>query len=249
MRRTSRVRRSKPACVGASSMPSRRSASSRAGSRTAPLLVGSDISAPLTGCDAAHKSSSGRIDRANVIQTVKWCPRRDSNPRPQDLSHFGFRRRPRGRSWSGLSLRHRPKPVGAARPVSTPSRPFEPGLARDRQSASAPQLSPTLSGSAARFPSATPNFQQGILCSILLSYADTYLLDASIPRPSSSRNPLRPSSTARRRLAPGRARPARGRRLLLFLRRLGRRHARALRDVGDDLHRSVRTARRGAAPR
>src|SRR5256885_32170 len=38
-----------------------------------------------------------------------------------------------------------------------------------------PQLSPTLSGSAARFPVATPNFQLGISCSILLSYADILL--------------------------------------------------------------------------
>ena len=57
-----------------------------------------------------------------------WRPRRDSNPRPKVSSHFGFRRRQR-RSWSGLSLHHRSKPVGAARPVSTPS-PLR-GLARD----------------------------------------------------------------------------------------------------------------------
>ena len=46
------------------------------------------------------------------------------------------------------------------------------GLARDRQGRSRPQLSPTLSGSVAPFPIATPSWQQGILCSILLSYAD-----------------------------------------------------------------------------
>jgi hypothetical protein len=33
-------------------------------------------------------------------------------------------------SWSALSLHHRPKPLGAARPVSTPS---PKGLARDYQ--------------------------------------------------------------------------------------------------------------------
>ena len=66
-------------------------------------------------------------------QGLAWCPRRDSNPRPQDSSHFGFRRHPREmaqpfarkRLWSGLSLRPGPRllprPLGAARPVSTPS--------------------------------------------------------------------------------------------------------------------------------
>ena len=34
----------------------------------------------------------------------------------------------RERSWSGLSLRPRPKPLGATHPVSTPSRPFRGGL-------------------------------------------------------------------------------------------------------------------------
>jgi len=53
----------------------------------------------------------------------KWRPRRDSNPRPQDSSHFGFRRHcpKRGqRSWSGLSLHHRPAPDRDARPEVPP---------------------------------------------------------------------------------------------------------------------------------
>ena len=45
--------------------------------------------------------------------------------------HFDFRRRAEARSWSGLSLRHSPQALDAARLVSTPSRP-ETGLARDR---------------------------------------------------------------------------------------------------------------------
>ena len=58
-------------------------------------------------------------------RVVRWCGRRDSNPHPLTGSrfscHFGFRRRPRGRSWSGLSLRPSSMAVGAARLVSTPS--------------------------------------------------------------------------------------------------------------------------------
>ncbi len=46
-------------------------------------------------------------------------------------------------------------PTGAARPVSTPSRAA--GLARDWQASSDAELSPTLSGSVAPFPCATPN--------------------------------------------------------------------------------------------
>jgi hypothetical protein len=61
------------------------------------------------------------------------------------------------------------------------------GLARDRHGAQeAPERSPTLSGSVARFPLATPNSAfraarsrptgvSGILCSIRLSYADTHM--------------------------------------------------------------------------
>ncbi len=41
----------------------------------------------------------------NCQERRGWCPRRDSNPRPQDSSHFGLRRRrSTRRSWSGLSL-------------------------------------------------------------------------------------------------------------------------------------------------
>ena len=43
--------------------------------------------------------------------------------RPNGFSyHFGFRRRPDGRSWSGLSLHRGVAALGAARLVSTPSR-------------------------------------------------------------------------------------------------------------------------------
>src|SRR5437879_3699189 len=55
--------------------------------------------------------------------------------------HFGFRRR-RRRSWSGLSLRHSRKALGAARLVSTPSRETvaPAGLARDRHLTGFPEF-------------------------------------------------------------------------------------------------------------
>jgi len=71
--------------------------------------------------------------------TGSWCGRRDLNPHgpcgPTDfLALYGFRRRPPLSQWglgSGLSL-HRARiwlrVSGAARLVSTPSRPFRAGL-------------------------------------------------------------------------------------------------------------------------
>src|SRR5690606_31834003 len=101
-----------------------------------------------------------------------WRPRQDSNLRPQDSYHFGFRRRlRRRRSWSGLSLHHGPKPLGAARPVSTPSQDFSGAWLGIGWPQTRRGLSPTLSGFSTAFPSVLPNFL-GILCSILLSYVD-----------------------------------------------------------------------------
>jgi len=87
------------------------------------------IAAPTLAKPAVPGASGPAGER---FSGSEWCPRRDSNPRPQDSYHFGFRRRPRGRSWSGLSLHPRPKSIGAARPVSTPSQQGL-GLARDWQ--------------------------------------------------------------------------------------------------------------------
>ena len=94
----------------------------------------------------------------------RWCPRRDSNPRPQDSSHHGLRRRhhPRCRSWAGLSLHPLPPARGArgrqVPPVQSLHRPRHPrGLARDRPDPSGSRRSPTLSGSTAEFPTAAPS--------------------------------------------------------------------------------------------
>ena len=112
----------------------------------------------------------------NSRRVWKWRPRRDSNPRPQDSYHFGFRRRLSQRSWSGLSLHPRsrstrPLSVGAARPVSTPSPDFSGAWLGIGWPQARRELSPTLSGFSTAFPVVLPNFL-GILCSILLSYVD-----------------------------------------------------------------------------
>ncbi len=115
-----------------------------------------------------------RIDRI-------WCPREDSNLRPQDSYHFDFRRHPRGRSWSGLSLHHRPVALRCC-PSSLYTFPeFLLGLARDWHAEIPAKRSPTLSRSIAMFPFATPNFI-GILFSILLSYVDTQLSNSPGPQ-------------------------------------------------------------------
>ena len=108
-----------------------------------------------------------------------WCPRRDSNPRPQDSYHFGLRRRALvgERSWSGLSLRHGPLPAFRRCPSSLYT--FRPrprgatwlgigtGARRARAFPDFEQIHRPVSKGGAQF------YQQGILCSILLSYADT----------------------------------------------------------------------------
>ena len=92
---------------------------------------------------AAHPAIKA-IGRALVLRAVGarlenrvhsgWCGRPGSNRHGQSptdfrtTSTFAAARR---RSWSGLSLRHSPKALDAARLVSTPSRP-KAGLARDR---------------------------------------------------------------------------------------------------------------------
>lgn len=56
--------------------------------------------------------------------SLSWCGRRDSNPHSHRETDFlttsAFAAAVR-RLWSGLSLRHDPSALGAARPVSTPS--------------------------------------------------------------------------------------------------------------------------------
>ena len=134
--------------------------------------TGSRQRLPARGTTARKRPPADR--RAAPVPMFRpsgaWCLRRDSNPRPQDSYHFDFRRCRERHSWSGLSLHPRLSPLGAALPVSTPS-----GRSR-LGSGSAPQelekRSPNLSRSTAIFRSAAPNFQPGILCSILLSYAD-----------------------------------------------------------------------------
>ena len=110
----------------------------------------------------SRRRAAFRQGKNGVHGRIRTC-----DPRIHPTSAFAAAFR---RSWSGLSLRHWPWPLGAARPVSTPSG-VATGLARDWHATRA-KLSPTLSRSAARFPLATPNFL-GILCSILLSYVDT----------------------------------------------------------------------------
>ena len=52
-----------------------------------------------------------------------WCPRQESNLRPQDSYHFGFRRHPKGvRGLDCPFAMGSGEPLGTARPVSTPSR-------------------------------------------------------------------------------------------------------------------------------
>jgi hypothetical protein len=76
-------------------------------------------------CDLCLRRASRFRSDSPGLQIVRWCGRRDSNPHPLTGSrfsyHFGFRRRQRRRSWSGLSLRPSSMAVGAARLVSTPS--------------------------------------------------------------------------------------------------------------------------------
>lgn len=108
----------------------------------------------------------------------RWCPRWDSNPRPQDSYHFGFHRLSHcDRLWSGLSLHHRENPLGAARPVSTPSlKGLGSGLAFDFKKPSAfPDFEQIRLKS---FLSKRPIVVSGILCSILLSYADFIAAEA-----------------------------------------------------------------------
>ena len=107
---------------------------------------------------------------------------RTSDPRIHTTSALAAARE---RSWSGLSLHHEPKLLGAAHPVSTPSTDFSGAWLGIGMLRSA-KRSPTLSRSIAVFPTATPNFI-GILCSILLSYVDT---DFAFRRPEENGKPI-----------------------------------------------------------
>ena len=80
---------------------------------------------------------------------------RTPDPRIQATSAFAAAR---GRSWSGLSLRPRPKSLGVARPVSTPSAPFGPAWLGIGTPAPAGKRSPTLSESTRRVSPPAPNF-------------------------------------------------------------------------------------------
>lgn len=81
-----------------------------------------------------HAHLKGRLPSiADAIPSSRlWCGRGESNPHglsPNGFSyHFGFRRPRRDRCglWSGLSLHPSRQAVGAARLVSTPSRPGSP---------------------------------------------------------------------------------------------------------------------------
>ncbi len=104
------------------------------------------------------------ISRACVFtadKTGKWCPREDSNLRPQDSYHFGFNRRPvaNGQDVRGLDC---PFTMGLAAFRCCPSSlytftGFLRSLARDWHAGRPAKLSPTLSRSIASFPGATPN--------------------------------------------------------------------------------------------
>lgn len=94
-------------------------------------------------------------------KTGKWCPREDSNLRPQDSYHFGFNRRPvaNGQDVRGLDC---PFTMGLAAFRCCPSSlytftGFLRSLARDWHAGRPAKLSPTLSRSIASFPGATPN--------------------------------------------------------------------------------------------
>lgn len=59
-----------------------------------------------------------------AILASKWCPREDSNLRPQDSYHFDFSRRPRTFVVWTVPSPWVQGPLGAAHPVSTPSPDF-----------------------------------------------------------------------------------------------------------------------------
>lgn len=112
--------------------------------REAPSALGKQKSPDLRLRDRSRnrRTSPGDLQRAHppprlVEETSsehEWCGRPGSNRHGQSPTDFRttstFAAAHR-RSWSGLSLRHSPKALDAARLVSTPSRP-ETGLARDR---------------------------------------------------------------------------------------------------------------------
>ena len=101
--------------------------------------------------------------------TAKWCPRQDSNLRPQDSYHFDFRRR---QSVRGLDCPFAVDPRVCRRcPSSLYTFPALPGLARDRLASMAlafPEFEQIHHGVSDR----GAQFFPGILCSILLSYVD-----------------------------------------------------------------------------
>lgn len=70
---------------------------------------------------------------------------------------------PLARSWSGLSLHHEPKPLGAARPVSTHFPEFLRGLARDWHAGSPAKRPPTLSGLIAKVSQSNPQLRNPVL--------------------------------------------------------------------------------------
>lgn len=96
-----------------------------------------------------------------AVHNKKWCPRQDSNLRPQDSYHFDFRRRCK-RSWSGLSLHRGPeRSLGAARPVSTPSQRLRAWLGVGWPLRL--KRSPTLSRFTTAFPTVVPNSRNPVL--------------------------------------------------------------------------------------
>ena len=91
-----------------------------------------------------------------------WRPREDSNLRPQDSYHFGFRR---CRSIRGLDCPFAMDPEVFRRCPSSlyTFDGFLRSLARDRHAGRPAKRSPTLSRSAMAFPSMTPNFRNPVL--------------------------------------------------------------------------------------
>lgn len=124
---------------------------------------------------AAYSGAVKRVKGGGVHGRIRTC-----DPRIHTTSVFTARKASyEGFSclWSGLSLYHEPRIrelLDTARPVSTPScrQNWLAGLARDWHAMkSTAKLSPNLSRSVKKISLLNAQFL-GILCSILLSYAD-----------------------------------------------------------------------------
>lgn len=147
----------------------------------------------ISECDGPYYCKAapcGLICRCTIISMIRhsvdakgkqkrWCPRRDSNPRPQDSSHFGFRRRPVGVRGLDCPFTLGQRPLGAARPVSTPSPKGGAwlGIGKVQRTVAFPDFEQIRCAVSAR----NAQFCLGILCSIQLSYADPSLLPALYP--------------------------------------------------------------------